>query len=557
MSNKVEISKFQKTIYFVIFFFSSAFLLTVLFRVIFLNNPHKIEFEVEGSSVIKYFSYNLPQIYDTNNTLLVTNVATYRIILDNTQLNPSQDEWLLQEVAKVLGKDDAWVAKFLPIIHDGGYRKNDTVILNTNDKNIINTVVSSSMIKYLKIESHEVRGYKFPMQLSNVIGYFKIDSTMGIEDYIYKNFQNSSIKSVNLTIDSNLQLNLFDKFSKEMSDRKLVSGVIALSNSENGHILASVSLPNFDPNDLTDPEKGGNIQKYLDDKNRPLLNKLTDVTFPPGSTMKVITGTAALSEGVISPYETIFSEGCMEISEGAPLCEFTKNSYGNLNIEKALGLSSNIYFCKLFKDKGMSINTLNDYQNRFGLGKSTGIEVYNEAVGVIPSPKYKQDTYSQNWYLGDSCNSAIGQGFTLVTPAQMLNVANTIAMNGKRPTLHYISHVLDTKGNYMRADENLTDLHIKSSVFVNIQNGMRQSAIANDVKGYEIYTKTGTAETGTGSPAHTWVIGYWVTDSGQKIAFAIFIENGGASSVNIGILKSVIENLQKDETTKKYAPRKI
>jgi cell division protein FtsI/penicillin-binding protein 2 len=533
-------------------FIFSIYLLFSIFQLILSPKP-SVGVLSENDSNDRFQKNNivLPTIYDSNNISLTKNVSVYKIIYDNTQLPKEKDLEVLTRFDQLAGSET--VKNKFEYFEQSEFRHNDIVIFETVDKNIVSKLITSDISKYLLIQEYINRDYVFPVQLSNIIGYTNQNSSTGLENYLEYKFKNVSVQTVNLTIDSKLQNLVYDEFSKTLTNNNLKSGVAVFS-KENGDILSNVSIPSFDANVFTKLEND-KINLTLQDTGKPLLNRLYDLIFPSGSILKLSTSVAALETKKIDKASIINSEGCMELSTGVKFCEYTKLPYGNLNIVNALRLSSNIFFCKLFTQNGLTIDELNSYQEMLGLGNSSGLEVINEQVGSVASPDFKKLFTDEPWFLGDTCNSAIGQGYTQVSPAQMLRMTNIFSTFGTDNGLRIISHVIDKNGSFLKSVGINKKLSISKSTFEIIKEGMRESAKINGLDKYLVYSKTGTAEIGDGISPHTWLIGYYESEKLGKISFVVFIENGGTTKLNIAFLNSLFNRFENSEL-KEYAANK-
>lgn len=217
------------------------------------------------------------------------------------------------------------------------------------------------------------------------------------------------------TLDAGLQKKAFEL----MDYRK---GAVVVSNPNNGEILALVSSPSFD---------AGNLPKFLTDKNLPLFNRAISGEYPPGSVFKIVTATAALEEGVIDGQTQIEDTGEIVIGPYR-YTNWYFTQYGKkegwLEITRAIARSNDIFFYKLGEYLG--INALADWARYFGLGSKTGIDLEGEADGLIPDPEWKETVLKDQWYLGDTYISAIGQGNILTTPIQINQMMSIIAGRG-------------------------------------------------------------------------------------------------------------------------------
>ncbi len=170
------------------------------------------------------------------------------------------------------------------------------------------------------------------------------------------------------------------------------------------------------------------------DKNKPLLNRALQSQYPPGSTFKIIMAIAALEEGVITPETKVECRGGITYGRWHFGC-WRKKGHGVVSLHRALVESCDVYFYEVGKRLG--IDKIYDYASSFGLGKETGFKLVNERRGLIPNTKWKEENKKQPWYLGETLNTAIGQGYVAVTPIQMAVMMSAVANGGNlyRPTL--------------------------------------------------------------------------------------------------------------------------
>ena len=222
-----------------------------------------------------------------------------------------------------------------------------------------------------------------------------------------------------LSIDIDLQ-----SFVSSRLDPRGSAAVIM--NVKNGHILSLVSTPGFDPNNFAQ----GVSQKYwnslLQDENKPLINKAINGCYPPGSTFKLIAMLAALKSGV-DPNHQVDCCGYTIIGNRKFRCA-SKYGHGLLNMRSAIQKSCNCYMYNIAKLIGA--DKILDMADRLGLGKITGIDLPDESAGFLPNKKWKKRKFGEEWTLGDTINTAIGQGYILTTPLQMVSFVSAIANGG-------------------------------------------------------------------------------------------------------------------------------
>ncbi len=342
-------------------------------------------------------------------------------------------------------------------------------------------------------------------------------------------------------IQLSLDLNLQKKSYELIRDKK---AAVVVANPKTGEILASVSTPGFNSQDFED-QVNSNIQNYLVDENNPLFNRVTEGTYPPGSLFKLVVATAGLEEKTIDEKTQIEDTG---IIKAGPLTfgNWYFLSYGKtegmVDIIKAIRRSNDIFFYKTGGETGE--DKIKKWAEIFGLGKRTGINL-DEAEGIIPSSFWKKETLKENWYLGDTYNLSIGQGYVGTTPLQMALVADVFANGG------YLCKPQLLKQNVGICKK----LPISQKTINLIREGMKQ-ACSTGGTGWPLFDfkpqtacKTGTAESHamSGMP-HAWITAFAPYDN-PEIAVTVIVEEGGQGSDVAGpiakeILKAYFERSQ-------------
>ena len=249
-----------------------------------------------------------------------------------------------------------------------------------------------------------------------------------------------------LTIDKDLQT----AAEKAVDDRLAMIGAHAAAavvmNPQTGEILAMVSRPAFDPNLFAHGISSKDWNQLNNNPYHPMDNKTITGEYPPGSTFKIVTGTAALTEGVVTPDEQIFDSGHHWI---IPKGNADGEALGWLNFRSALAHSDNVYFYEMGNRLG--IDRLEKYARMFGLGQRTGIDLPYEAKGLVANRRYKEKNFDDGeWYLSETFDAAIGQGFNLVTPLQAAMVMGEIAADGKRYKPHVVNRIIAPDGSVVK-----------------------------------------------------------------------------------------------------------
>ena len=314
-----------------------------------------------------------------------------------------------------------------------------------------------------------------------------------------------------LSIDADLQKKLFDTLSQELEKSKLRSGVAVALDPRNGEVLVLVSFPSFDNNVFANGVDREGYALIAEDRDRPLFNRVISGVYPPGSTIKPIVATAALEEHIVSENKQIESRG--GISVGSFSFGDWK-AHGFTDIRRAIAVSSDVFFYTIgggYGDvSGLGMDLMKKYNELFGLGEKTGIDLPAEASGFIPDEAWKKKTLGERWYVGDSYHSAIGQGFITATPLQMAMATSVIANRGTLFQPKVVSQVRDSSGKI----ESFPSV-VRREKFVSphtldvVREGMRLTVTegtAQQLKDLPVAVagKTGTAQFGSEEKTHGW-----------------------------------------------------
>ena len=386
--------------------------------------------------------------------------------------------------------------------------------------------------------------------------------------------------NLRLTLDLGLQQAATDILSRNMKAIGKKQGVVVAMNPQTGEILAMVSLPSYDDNDFAGGISSAQLKALQTDPNRPLVNQAISGQFAPGSVFKIITASAGLAEGIIDGNTRLYCGGTLWLpnrfypedpSLAQPFYCWTHkygSSHGSLSLVTALAESCDIFFYQVaggYRDyfRGLGEQELGYYAELFGLGSSTGIDLSGEATGLVPTAKWKRINYSESWVTGDTYNMAIGQGFVLATPLQMLNAASAIANDGILYRPQVVRDVIDSDGQVVQAfaPDVIRQLPISPDQIELVRQGMRAAvapggtATAAGLRGVSVAGKTGTAEffidrnkdripdrdREGNLPTHAWFVGFAPYDDPQ-IALVVFVFGGGeGSAVAVPIAGEILD----------------
>ncbi len=359
-----------------------------------------------------------------------------------------------------------------------------------------------------------------------------------------------------LTIDWRLQAAAEQAIDKQLKMIGAEAAAAVVMNPQTGEVLALVSRPAFDPNLFVHGISEKNWKVINENPHDPLGNKAITGEYPPGSTFKIVTGTAALSEEVVTPTEMILDTGVYWLGEKG---NAGGEVLGWLDFTSALAHSDNYYFYEMGYRLG--VDRLEKYARMFGLGEKTGINLPYEAEGLAPNRKYKEEYLEEEWYDSETLDAAIGQGFNLVTPLQAAMVIGEIASDGNRYQPYLVSKIVNSEGKVIKEykPKLLSTLDVPDHVITLVQQGLRdvtKEGTAASVFGagfpVDIAGKTGTAENPQGED-HGWFVAYGPFGN-PNIVVSVIVENGGYGSqsavpigkmileaaYNLGILKPTI-----------------
>lgn len=369
-------------------------------------------------------------------------------------------------------------------------------------------------------------------------------------------------KNLKLTIDYELQKELetfTDKHLAFLRSSGIAPGARAAAvvaiDPRNGAVRAMVNRPVYDPNWFVHGISSKNWNSINNDPNYPMNNKVISGEYPPGSTFKIVTGSAALELKKVGLNEPIFDGGFH------PMVPTMGNAGGEvlgwLTFIKALAMSDNVYFYELGYRVG--IDNIEKYAHIFGFGERTGIDLEGESKGLVASKKVKREIWDEDWRLGDTFNAAIGQGFNLTTPIQLSVMLSIVANGGTKYQPYLVDSIINSDGSLFEKPKRAEGKHIDVSqqTIDYIRMGMSATTQEGGTASYfaglpkPIAGKTGTAENSHGRD-HGLFVAYGPVDDPELVVVCI-VEQGGFGSVAAGpiVYKAFEEFFQE----KGYMPR--
>jgi len=526
--------------------FYSAFVIIFFFAVLvarlwFLQVQQGEKYSrLADSNRVRYLEIAAPRgnILDREGREIVTNRPSFNVVW--VREDNRLDDELLKKMAPILGVD---VSELLARIRKmAGTPGHIPVRLAEDiDWNTVAYIENNRMnLPGIKIEVVPRRAYHFDNLASHLIGYLgeinekelkkakdgeyrggDLIGKMGLErlrekdlrgekgrHYMEVNalgFEQRNLKGIEplpgndlqLTIDMDLQRAAEDIMSAEGK-----SGAVVAVEVNSGRLLALASAPALELDKFIGGISYKDWQAMLDNPRHPLINKIVQGQYPPGSTYKLVTAAAGLAEHVITPDTVIYCPGHYKFGNRTYRC-WKHSGHGAVNLNRALSESCDVYFYQVGQRLG--VDRLAKYARLFGLGKKTGVEMEHEKPGLIPTSAWKKRRFGKAWQEGETLSVAIGQGFDLVTPIQLAFMTATVANGGTLYKPGLVELVRDPDGRILERFEpeivhrltgqgrNLALVRKGLIEAVNGRHGTGRRARLKDL-GITVAGKTGTAQ---------------------------------------------------------------
>ena len=518
-------------------------------------------------------------IYDRNNKVLVENRPSFDVTVTLKDARPVKktiskladyldvpSEELLQKVSSSNG-----ISAYKPIVLQQDIGRNALAAIEAHKydlpgiainvkllRHYLNVKDAAHLIGYLsEINATELAGGKYPGRRGgDFIGKFGAEKAF--EKYlqgtrggrqvevnangrvvrVLKTVAAKPGQNIHLTIDHRLQ-------KKAESLLQGVAGAAVAMEPGSGRILALASSPSFDQNYFASGMSHEQWDSLKSNPFRPMENKAIQGEYPPGSTYKIITALAGLEEGVIDASTEFFCPGYHRFGNRIYRC-WKAGGHGNVDIIKAVAQSCDVYFYQVGQLLG--VDRLAWYAKAGGLGARTGINLGKESKGLIPTAAWKKKRTGVPWQRGETLSVAIGQGFNLATPLQMVDLTSAIANGGTRYKPIILDSITTADGRivYQSKPEvigkfpmSAPNLELVRKGLWEVVNGDKGTARASRLADIEFSGKTGTSQVisrkknETRSEAerpahlkpHAWFIAY-APSFAPEIAVAVLVEHG-------------------------------
>lgn len=382
----------------------------------------------------------------------------------------------------------------------------------------------------------------YEKELHGVTGFEEVETDAGGRALrSLRRNEATSGRDVVLTIDIKLQ----EVAETVFGERR---GALVAIDPRNGEVLALVSMPTYDPNLFIDGIDQANWDALNNSPDTPLTNRALRGAYPPGSTIKPFMALAGLSSGKRGPSSAIHDPGFFSLPGAAHRYrDWKAGGHGVVDLKKSVVISCDTYYYGLARD--LEIDALAVFMAQFGFGRPTGIDIENEAGGVLPSREWKRKRFKQVWYPGETVIAGIGQGYWQATPLQLAHATAAIANDGLSVRPHLVRAIRESAASVEQelVKPVATQLNLRADHIAFVKDAMHAvtlpggtAARAADKAEYAFAGKTGTAQVigikqsekydekkvAERHRDHALFIAYAPAQN-PTIALAVIVENGG------------------------------
>ncbi|TSA13956.1 MAG: penicillin-binding protein 2 [Comamonadaceae bacterium] len=531
-------------------------------------------------------------ILDRNGIVLASNYSAYTLEVTPSRINNL--EQTIEELAGVLDITPRDRRRFKKLLEESKSFESLPLRTRLSDEEVAKFAAQRYRFPGVEIKARLFRNYPYGELASHVVGYIgrinpaekeKLDESddqanyrgteyigkLGVEQSFEAQLHGTTgVESVETsaggramrklasspatpgnTVKLSIDIRLQHLIEQLFGDRR---GALVALDPKTGEVLAFVSKPTFDPNLFVEGIDSENWQALNESPDKPLLNRALRGTYPPGSTYKPFMALAALETGTRRPEQTISDPGFFMFGNHR-FRDDKEGGHGTVNMYQSIVQSCDTYYYVLANDLG--VDTIHQQMQRFGFGEFTGIDIFGEVRGLLPSTDWKRRAYKradqQKWYAGETISLGIGQGYNNFTMLQLASATATLANDGIKMKPHLVKEVLDilTHAPTATTREAVGEVIAKAANIAIIKNALvgvnieGTSAAAFRGAGYTSGGKTGTAQviqikqnekyvaskTEERFRDHALFTAYAPAEE-PKIALAMVVENAGFGSQN-------------------------
>ena len=499
-------------------------------------------------------------IYDRNGNLLVSNVATFAVKVNRSELPFSQRADVAQRLGNLLGMDPSEILATLDAAPGSRF---DPVRIAQDIPEDTARLVSESgdTLPGVAVEVETRREYPDGALLAHILGYTgpvdeatlerlagkgylpddvigkagvestfesELRGTYGVElverDATGKDVQvlrttQETIpgSSLTLTVDRTIQREATQALKWGMKAAGLKRGVFIVMNPQTGEVLALVSLPSYDNNLFAKGISNKQFQALINNPDKPLTNHAVQAHYPPGSTFKLVTGTGGIQDKKITPTTEVATKPFLQLGP-TKFWDWNHKGFGACNINCGFGHSSDTFF---FTVAGMlGADRLAYWARMYGFDTPTGIDLPGEVPGIIPDDAWKMNAFGQPMFEGETYQAGIGQGYDVVTPIQLINAYCALANGGKLYRPQLVREVVAADGTVVKGftPELIRKMPVSQATLRAMRLAARSTVTLRHTYNLvdmpvKVAGKSGTAEFGTRDakgrlPFHSWFVGF-------------------------------------------------
>ncbi|MEI7762675.1 MAG: penicillin-binding protein 2, partial [Comamonadaceae bacterium] len=531
-------------------------------------------------------------ILDRNGIVLASNYSAYTLEVTPSRINNL--EQTIEELAGVLDITTRDRRRFKKLLEESKSFESLPLRTRLSDEEVAKFAAQRFRFPGVEIKARLFRNYPYGELASHVVGYIgrinpsekeKLDESddqanyrgteyigkLGVEQSFEAQLHGTTgVESVETsaggramrkltsspatpgnTVKLSIDIRLQHLIERLFGERR---GALVALDPKTGEILAFVSKPTFDPNLFVEGIDSENWQALNESPDKPLLNRALRGTYPPGSTYKPFMALAALETGTRRPEQTISDPGFFMFGNHR-FRDDKEGGHGTVNMYQSIVQSCDTYYYMLANDLG--VDTIHEQMQRFGFGEFTGIDIFGEVRGLLPSTDWKRRAYKradqQKWYAGETISLGIGQGYNNFTMLQLASATATLANDGIKMKPHLVKEVVDilTHAPTATTREAVGEVIAKAANIAIIKNALvgvnieGTSAAAFRGAGYTSGGKTGTAQviqikqnekyvaakTEERFRDHALFTAFAPAEE-PKIALAMVVENAGFGSQN-------------------------
>lgn len=524
-------------------------------------------------------------IVDRNGVALTANIPRFRVVLNPLDVpkDPQKRTEAIERISKIVNIPADELASALRIVRlpISPFLLKDALTL----EEVYPLLIAVQDIPGVAVEPISLRSYTKGEDFSHILGYlgkisepdknFYISSGYSLDDVVGKSglelayeeslhgrdgkkylevdakgqtqkviAESEAIagRTLVLGLDAELQQETARALKEQLIQLSKRRGVAIVLDPKSGEIRAMVSLPSFDNNILNTPRQDPEALKSIfGNPDRPLFPRAFAGTYPSGSSIKPAIAASALQEKIITANSSYLSVGGLRIGQWF-FPDWKAGGHGSANVTRAIAESINTFFYIIGGGydnyQGLGIDRLAKYLSAFGFGSTTGLELRGEASGLVPTPQWKQEHKSEQWYIGDTYHLSIGQGDFLVTPLQIARMTAYFASGGiwTQPHLVARENVIENPADGPQIEQG----HINT-----VRQGMREAVLygsARSLLSLPISSagKTGTAQWSDVYDTHAWFTGFAPYDRPEVVVTILIEEGGEGSSAALPVAKNII-----------------